>query len=160
MALVGTLPRRSRIRDTSTLTTIQQMWAPLGVKLSIQQMDLPTMDARYHKSDFQIRTAYWTNDIADPNEITSYFAYYPTVQSQYSGWKNDAVDKLFEQSQVELDATKRSAQYNQMQHIFVAAAPMFFLYESPFAAATRDDVKGFRQSPLGNDMFAEAYIEK
>jgi len=146
--------------DTSTLAAMQQMWTPLGVKLSIQQMDLPTLSARYHKNDFQMRTGYWTNDIADPNEITSYFAYYPNIQSQFSGWKSDRVDTLFEQSQTEQDKAKRVAMYQEIQQIYVQGAPMFFMFESPFADATRKQVKGFMQIPLGNDVFETAYIQK
>jgi peptide/nickel transport system substrate-binding protein len=145
--------------DTATLAAMQQMWAPLGVKLSIQQLDLATLDARYHKADYQMRTGYWTNDIADPNEITSYFAYYPTVQCQYSGWQDSAIDKLFEQSQVEQDRAKRAADYRDIQQRYVKAAPMFFLFESPFAAAQRKQVQGYRQIPLGNYYFETTYIE-
>ncbi len=146
--------------DTSTLAAMQQMWAPLGVKLSIQQMDLATMDDRYHKNDFQLRTGYWTNDIADPNEITSYFAYSPNIECQHSGWKNPRVDALYNQSQVEQDPAKRAAEYKEMQQLYVQGAPMFFLFESPFAAVTRKQVKGFEQIPLGNDVFETAYVEK
>ena len=146
--------------DTSTLAAMQQMWAPLGVKLSIQQMDLATMDDRYHKNDFQLRTGYWTNDIADPNEITSYFAYFPNIECQHSGWKNDRVDELYDQTQVEQNPAKRAAAYKEIQQLYMQAAPMFFLFESPFAAATRKQVKGFKQIPLGNDVFETAYIEK
>ena len=146
--------------DVSTLAAMQQMWAPLGVKLSIQQMDLVSLDAHYHKYDFQMRTGYWTNDIADPNEITSYFAYYPNIQCQYSGWKSDRIDALYDQSQVEQDPAKRAAQYKEIQQTFVQGAPMFFLYESPFAAASRKEVHGFMQIPLGNYVFDTAYVEK
>jgi hypothetical protein len=34
------------------------------------------------------------------------------------------------------------------------------MYETPFAAATRKNVIGFKQSPLGNDHFESAYIAK
>ena len=146
--------------DNSTLAAMQQMWTPLGVKLSIQQMDLATMDARYHKNDFQMRTGYWTNDIADPNEITSYFAYYPNIQNQFSGWRSERADQLFEASQIEQDPAKRAAQYKEIQQIFMAAAPIFFLYESPFGAASRKQAKAWLQIPLGNYDFESAYVEK
>ena len=154
------LSQAGKADDVSQLAAMQQMWAPLGVKLSIQQMDLVTLDARYHKYDFQMRTGYWTNDIADPNEITSYFAYSPTVQCQYSGWKSDRIDALYTQSQVEQDPARRAAEYKEMQQTFVQAAPMFFLFESPFAAASRKAVHGFMQIPLGNYVFDTAYVEK
>jgi peptide/nickel transport system substrate-binding protein len=154
------LAQAGKANDIATLTLVQGMWAALGVKLKIQQMDETTLDNRRNASNFQILSAYWTNDIADPNEMTDYSAYYPNVKSDYSGWKNDTVDKLFEQSQSEIDPVKRAAQYKEMQRIFVAEAPEFFMYETPFAAATRKNVIGFKQSPLGNDIFDMAYIEK
>ncbi len=154
------LSQAGKADEVAQLAAMQQMWAPLGVKLSIQQMDLVSLDAHYHKYDFQMRTGYWTNDIADPNEITSYFAYYPTVKSQYSGWKSDRIDALYEQSQVEQDPGKRAAQYKEIQQVFVQGAPMFFLYETPFAAASRKQVHGFMQIPLGNYVFDTAYVEK
>ncbi len=144
--------------DSATLATMQQMWAPLGVKLGIQQMDLATLDDRYHKSDFQMRTGYWTNDINDPNEIASYFAYYPNIKCQFSGWQSKRADELFEQSQVEQDPAKRAAQYKEMQQIFVQGAPMFFLFESPFAAATLKTVQGYKQIPLGNYYFERTTV--
>ena len=154
------LSQAGKADDTATLAAMQQMWAPLGVKLSIQQLDLATIDARYHKNDFQMRSGYWTNDIADPNEIASYFAYSPNIQCQYSGWQSERADKLFEQSQVEQDPAKRAAQYREIQQIFVAGAPMFFLFESPFAAAARKGVDGFLQIPLGNYWFETATVAK
>jgi len=154
------LAQAGKANDTATLTLIQQMWASLGVTLKIQQMDETTLDNRRNSSDFQILSAYWTNDISDPNEMTDYAAYYPNVKSQYSGWNNPEVNKLFEASQSELDPTKRAAEYKQIQQIFVAEAPEFFMYETPFAAATRKNVIGFKQSPLGNDHFESAYIAK
>ena len=146
--------------DVSALSAIQQMWAKIGVKLSIQQLDNATKDSRMHAGDYQIQTEYWTNDIADPSEITSYFAWYPNNHNNYSDWDDKKLDALFEQSQIEQDPAKRAAQYQQIQAEYMAQAPLFFMYESPFAAAMRKQVHGFYQLPLGNDVFDTAYIEK
>ncbi|HTR85578.1 MAG TPA: ABC transporter substrate-binding protein, partial [Reyranella sp.] len=89
MALAGSAD------DTATLSTMQQMWAPLGVNLSIEQADNATMVSRYDADDFQIQTGYWTDDIADPSEITSYFAYFPTTESQHSGYNDPTIQDLF-----------------------------------------------------------------
>ncbi|MCB8882568.1 ABC transporter substrate-binding protein [Acidisoma cellulosilytica] len=154
------LAQAGKANDTATLTLVQQMWSALGVKLKIQQMDETTLDNHRNASNFQVLSAYWTNDIADPNEMTDYSAYYPNIKSAYSGWNNPTVNKLFEQSQTELDPAKRAAEYKQIQQIYVAEAPEFFMYETPFAVATRKNVVGFQQSPLGNDIFDMAYFEK
>ena len=154
------MAKSGKADDISTLAAVQQMWAPLGIKLTIQQQDEATQDARTHKGDFQLNASYWTNDIADPSEVTAYFAYYPNNHNNYSEWQDPEIDKLFEASQVQQDPTKRADEYKQIQALYMRDAPILFLYESPFAAAMRKQVKGFYQLPLGNDVFETAYVEK
>ena len=146
--------------DTNNLTTIQQMWSQIGVKLHIEQVDNATLNARYRAEDYEMRAGYWTNDIADPSEITSYFAYYPNVHSQHSEWKDPKIDALFEQTQKEIDPAKRKAQYKDLQEQYTAAAPVLFLYETPYPVVWRKQVKGFVQIPLGNNIFEGMYVEK
>src|SRR5689334_7881907 len=127
--------------DTAILSTIQQMWAQIGVKLNIEQVDNATRTARYRDGDFQMRTSLWTDDIADPSEITSYFAYFPNIQSLHSGFQDKTIDSLFEASQKESDKAKRADQYKQIQEIYMKAAPILFLYQSPYPVALRKNVK-------------------
>jgi peptide/nickel transport system substrate-binding protein len=146
--------------EMAILSTIQQMWAQVGVKLNIEQLDNATRTARYRAGDFQMRVSLWTDDIADPSEIASYFAYFPNIESLHSGWQDKKVDALFEQSQKEMDKAKRAAMYKEIQQTYVESAPIMFLYESPYPVALRKPVKGFVQIPLGNNIFSGAYVEK
>ena len=146
--------------DTAILSTVQQMWAQVGVKLNIEQVDNATRTARYRAGDFSMRTSLWTDDIADPSEITSYFAYFPNIESLHGGWQDKTVDKLYEDGQKEPDAAKRAEMYKQIQKTYLDAAPILFLYESPYPVALRKNVKGFVQIPLGNNIFSGAYVEK
>jgi peptide/nickel transport system substrate-binding protein len=146
--------------ETAILSTIQQMWAQVGVKLNIEQLDNATRTARYRDGDFQMRVSLWTNDINDPSQITSYFAYFPNIESLHSGYQDKRIDELFEKSQQEMDKEKRAAMFTEIQDIYVAAAPIMFLYEVPYPVALRKPVKGFVQIPLGNNIFAGAYLEK
>jgi peptide/nickel transport system substrate-binding protein len=90
--------------DVVKATALQQMWAPLGVRLKAQQMESATRLAHYNGADFQMLTSLWTNDINEPNEITSLFCYYPTIQNRHSGWDDPVIDKQFEESQRDLDS--------------------------------------------------------
>jgi peptide/nickel transport system substrate-binding protein len=146
--------------DTAILSTVQQMWGAVGVKLVIDQVDNATRTARYRAGDFQMRTSLWTDDIADPSEITSYFAYYPQIQSLHGGYEDKTINKLYEDGQKEADKAKRADMYKQIQEIYMKAAPIIFLYESPYPVALRKSVKGFVQIPLGNNIFSGAYLEK
>ncbi len=146
--------------ETSIATALQQMWAGIGVKLELKQVDNASRTEQYRAGTFTMRAGAWTDDIADPSEITSYFAYSPTIESQHSGWKSEEADKLFEASQSERDPAKRAEQYAKIQEIHNADGPMVYLYESPYPVALSNKAKGFIQIPLGNNIFRSAYLEK
>ncbi|MBC7479709.1 MAG: ABC transporter substrate-binding protein, partial [Pseudorhodobacter sp.] len=146
--------------ETGIATALQQMWAGVGVKLTLQQVDNATRTDLYRSGKFTMRLGAWTDDIADPSEITSYFAYSPTIESQHSGWKSAEVDTLFEASQAERDPAKRAAEYARIQEIANAEGPMVYLYESPYPVALNKKVQGFIQIPLGNNIFRTASLKK
>ena len=146
--------------ETSIGTALQQMWGAIGVKLELKQVDNASRTEQYRDGTFTMRAGGWTDDIADPSEITSYFAYSPTIDSQHSGWKSEEADALFEASQSERDPAKRAAQYARIQEIHNAEGPMVYLYESPYPVALSKRAKGFLQIPLGNNIFRAAYLEK
>lgn len=141
-------------------TALQQMWAPLGIKLEIRQVDNASRTEQYRNGTFEMRAGAWTNDISDPSQITTYFAYSPTIDALHSGWKSEEVDRLFEASQKEMDKEKRAAQFARIQEIFNGSGPTIPLYETPFPVALRGNVMGFYQVPLGNNVFRETWLDK
>ena len=146
--------------DTNNLTAVQQMFGQIDVKLRIEQVDNATRTARYREGNFQCRASQWTNDISDPSQITSYFAYFPNIESLHSGYQDKRIDELFLKSQQENNPETRRAQYKEIQEIYNAAAPIIYLYETPYPVAFRTKAKGFVQIPLGNNLFEAAYVEK
>lgn len=141
-------------------TALQQMWSQIGIKLDIQQVDNATRTEKYRNGVFDMRAGGWTNDIADPGQITSYFAYSPTIDALHSGWKSEEVDTLFEASQTETDTAKRAEQYKRIQEIFNASGPIIPLYETPYPVALQKSVHGFVQIPLGNNVFRGAWLDQ
>ena len=146
--------------DAAKVATLQQLWSQIGVRLKVEQFDSATRLARYNAGDFQMRSSLWTNDINDPNEITSIFAYYPTRQNNRSGWDDKRIDELFETSQAELDPAKRAAEYQEIQERYAAAAPIVFAFEVPYPVALSKKVHDFVQIPLGNNIFVNTYLDK
>jgi peptide/nickel transport system substrate-binding protein len=141
-------------------TALQQMWGQIGIKLELQQVDNPTRTQQYRDGTFTMRVSAWTDDIADPSQITSYFVYSPTIDALHTGWKNEEADKLFEASQKEVDAAKRAEQFARMQEIYNTTGPTIPLYETPYPVALSKKVHGFLQIPLGNNIFGATWIEK
>jgi peptide/nickel transport system substrate-binding protein len=146
--------------EANNLTAAQQMWGQVGVRMKLEQMDAATRVAKYRADDFQCRAQFWTNDISDPSEETSYVAYFPNVGSLHTGYQNKRIEELFNQSQQEMDPAKRAAQYKEIQEIYAETGPMVPLYETPYPVAFRTKAKGFIQIPLGMNIFEGAYIEK
>ncbi|TNC61390.1 ABC transporter substrate-binding protein [Rubellimicrobium roseum] len=141
-------------------TALQQMWSQIGIDLELQQVDNATRTEEYRNGTFDMRVAAWTNDIADPGQITSYFAYSPTIDALHSGWRNEEVDQLFEASQSETDPATRAEQYARIQEIFNSTGPTIPLYETPYPVALQERVHGFVQIPLGNNIFRSAWLDQ
>jgi len=146
--------------ETAILSTLQQMWGAVGIKLVIDQVDNATRTAKYRAGDFQMRCSLWTDDIADPSEITSYFADFRNIQSLHSGYEDKDIEAWYDAGQKEPDKAKRADLYKKIQARYMEAPPIVFLYQSPYPVALRKNVKGFNQIPLGNNIFSGAYIEK
>ncbi|TKI04322.1 ABC transporter substrate-binding protein [Martelella alba] len=146
--------------EISIATALQQMWSQVGVKLAIDQVDNATRTARYRAGDFAIRLGVWTDDIADPNEVTSYFVYSKNIGALHSGWHSDKADALFEASQQEKDSAKRLDDYRQIQAIYNQQGPVIPLYESSYPVALKTTVHGFVQIPLGNNVFTKTWLAK
>ena len=146
--------------DAAKVTTLQQLWSQVGVRLKVEQMEAATRLARYNAADFQMKTSVWTNDINDPGEITSIFAYFATRQNNRSGWDDPRIDELFTQTQQELDPAKRAAEYKEIQQRYEAAAPILFAFEVPYPVATLKKVHDFVQIPLGNNIFVDTWMDK
>ena len=123
-------------------------------------MDNATRTQEYRDGVFDMRVAAWTNDIADPGQITSYFAYSPTIDALHSGWKNEEVDALYVASQSEMDEGKRAEEYAKIQEVFNTTGPIIPLYETPYPVALQKNVEGFVQIPLGNNIFRAVHLEK
>ncbi|AZI44883.1 ABC transporter substrate-binding protein (plasmid) [Deinococcus psychrotolerans] len=157
---VTTMATSGSANDLTLTTALQQMWGAVGVRLKIEQIDSATKVARRTAGDFQMNTGGWTDDLADPSEVTGYFATKGETDAAHTGFSDPTIEKLFPQSQREIDKTKRAAIYKQIQTIYSNAAPIIFLYETPYPVALAKNVKGFYQIPLGYNVFEKTSIEK
>lgn len=146
--------------DQALTTALQQMWGAVGVRLKIEQVDTATRTARYRANDFQMRTGAWTDDIADPSQITGYYAVKGETEAAHTGFSDPTIEKLFPLSQQETSRVKRASLYRQIQTLYTKASPTIYLFETPYPVALAKNVQGFNQIPLGNNIFEAASIEK
>ena len=110
--------------------------------------------------EYDISINYWTNDVIDPDQKSTFCVYGDEEnKSYYTSYKNPDVTALVEKGRVELDKDKRRQIYYDIQRIAKADAHWVDLYYSPFRNASRSNVKGFFQNPMGRFMLEDTSIE-
>jgi len=146
--------------DATIFAALQQMWAPLGIDLVVEQVDGATRGAKNRSGEFDIHTYGWVDDVNDPSQVTGWLGYSPVRSAVGTGWESAKFNELFEASGKEMDQVARAQQYAEMQDIYAEAAPLLFMYETPFAVAISTAVDGYVQTPLGANIFSRATVSK
>ncbi|MEP3296147.1 ABC transporter substrate-binding protein [Tateyamaria sp.] len=146
--------------DATIFAALQQMWAPLGINLVVEQVDGATRGAKNRSGEFDIHTYGWVDDVNDPSQVTGWLGYTPVRHAVGTGWESDQFNALFEASGSEMDQAVRAAQYAEMQQIYADAAPLLFMYETPFAVAISAAIDGYVQTPLGANIFSRATVSR
>lgn len=110
--------------------------------------------------DYDISINYWTNDVIDPDQKSTFCVYGDDENlSYYTRYKNPEVTALVEQGRVELDPDKRRQIYYDIQRIAKNDVHWVDLYYSPFRNASRSNVMNFFQNPMGRFMLEDTSIE-
>lgn len=144
----------SDVPGNAAAVIIKAELAQIGINVTIQDYEIVTaynrMDEKDGKGISNLGARYWTNDIIDPDEVTS-FAVDPNAGAHaFSTWYNNPTAiKLVHEGQQELDPAKRRAIYYQIQAITAEDAHLINLYYSPYRYAQAAYVHGFHASPLG-----------
>ncbi len=144
-------------------TLIQQQWAELGVKMSIQTEDPNSLTKRIETSpyDYQISPGYMTSDIIDPDELVSFaMAGNGGTEAIWTLYNNKTVNDLAAAGAASLDRAQRQKIYAQLSRIHHDDAPMVFLYHKPSVTLVSPAVQGFKVLPTGNFRLEQVWLNK
>jgi peptide/nickel transport system substrate-binding protein len=135
--------------------------AAIGITVTIEQQEAASAFQAQTTGAYEMVEYYCSSDIIDPAENTTYAAAgNGGSDAVYTGYDNPQVDALVAQSNVEIDATKRAAEYLQLQQLVHQDAPMLFLFWQPARTAIRSNVQGFQVLPTGNYRLWEVWKTK
>jgi len=136
--------------DLETAVILKQEVAPLGIKINIKQMDPTTLFNDQQMGKYHFTGNLWTNDIPDPDELTSFaIDYTQGANAFYTNYNNSRLNDLSHQAEQTNDNGTRQRLYYQIQQIWAQDVPFMALYYSPFVNAISTRVKGFHENPLG-----------
>ena len=128
---------------------VQQQLAQAGVTAVLREVDAGRYWDTLVNGEYDIARAYWTNDVVDPDQKTTFVLGHDSNRNFMTRYRNDAVRDLVANARVEPDPVKREAMYVDLQKAVVEDVPWIDLYYSPFVNVSRKTVQGFSQNPLG-----------
>lgn len=125
--------------------------AQIGGTVTITQLDPAAQTDRVHAVDYDLSTAYYTTDIIDPDELTTFAVQSDGgTQAVWTGYKNEAVDALIREAQVTTDPERRMGMYRDIQRMVSDDAHVLYLFYPTGRVATSTNVQNFRVLPTGN----------
>jgi peptide/nickel transport system substrate-binding protein len=132
-----------------TAVLIQQQLAKAGVTANIQKVDPSQEWDMLVAGDYDLNVNYWTNDILDPDQKTTFVVGHDANNNYMTHYKNDQVKDLVAAARVEMDPAKREAMYIDIQKTAKDDVNWIDLYYSPYINVSRKNVENFFQNPLG-----------
>lgn len=139
---------------------IQEQWKKdLGITVELSNSEWKVYLDQMQKGDLQVMRAGWTADYSDASNFLNMFKDADGSDNN-TGWHNDEYASLLEQAKQETDKDKRQELLKSAEKLLVEEAPVapIYFYVSP--SLTKDYVKGFESTPLGNVYLKDVKIDK
>jgi peptide/nickel transport system substrate-binding protein len=128
---------------------LQQQLSKAGITVDLQKVDPSQSWDMLVAGDYDISVNYWTNDILDPDQKTTFVLGHDSNNNYMTNYKNEAVKELVAQARMELDPAKREKMYIDLQKMAKDDVNWIDLYYSPYLNVSRKNIKNFHQNPLG-----------
>lgn len=129
-------------------TFISRQWEDLGIKVKIDLMQSATLREMMRKGQATFFRASWIADYPDAENFLGVFYGKNSAPPNYTRFKNDEFDKLYEQALAENDNNKRYAIYHEMDRILIEEAPVIFLYYDETARFSSKSITGYTNNAI------------
>ena len=128
---------------------IQQQLGAIGITVNLVKMDPSQTWDMLVDGEYDLSMMYWTNDILDPDQKTTFVLGHDVNMNYMTRYQNDEVKQLVADARLELDPAKREAMYMEIQKLAKADAHWIDLFYSPFINVSQKGIENFDQNPLG-----------
>lgn len=135
--------------DEQIAVLVQKQLADVGITANLQKVDPTQSWQMLVDGDYDLSVMYWTNDVLDPDQKTTFVLGHDSNQNYMTRYKNDKVKELVAAARVETDPVKRGQMYEELQKLAKQDVNWIDLYYSPYINISRSNVQNFLQNPLG-----------
>lgn len=129
-------------------TFVAKQWEDIGIPVKIDIMQSSTLRELMRKGQVSFFRASWIADYADAENFFSVFYGKNSAPPNYTHFKNDEFDRLYETALNENDDQKRFDLYHQMDRILIEEAPVVFLFYDETARFSHKNVKGYTNNAV------------
>jgi ABC-type transport system substrate-binding protein len=129
---------------------IQHELSQIGIKISIEVSPLASFKQNKANGNLGFFRGSWIADYPDAeNYLSLFYSHnFSPNGSNYSHFKDDAYDRLYEQAVAEPDVAKRIGLYEQMNEIVVNESVIIPLYYDKVVRFYPKNIHNFRGNPL------------
>ncbi|WP_445681918.1 ABC transporter substrate-binding protein [Radicibacter daui] len=145
--------------DEQIAVLLQQQLSRAGIGVDLQKVDPSQSWDMLVAGDYDISVMYWTNDILDPDQKTTFVLGHDSNNNYMTNYKNEAVKELVAKARIEADPAKREQMYIDLQKMAKDDVNWIDLYYSPYRNVSRKNIKNFYQNPLGR-FFLEDVVKE
>lgn len=129
-------------------TFIARQWEDLGVQVKIEMTETALLRERMRNGQAPFFRASWIADYPDAESFLTCFYGKNATPPNYTHFKNEAFDKLYEAALLETDAARRYKLYHDMDRILIEEAPVIFLFYDETAQFARRGVQGLSRNAI------------
>jgi peptide/nickel transport system substrate-binding protein len=120
-------------------------------KIDVRSVEWPTFLDASNASKLPLFVLGWNADYPDPHNFAFPILHskgnYPMIQK----FKNEAIDKLIDEGETEVNAAKRKQIYAKLQALEFDEVPSLVIVDTVLYRTQRDWVKGFYNNPIFPD---------
>lgn len=136
-------------KDYLDLTTfIANQWKDIGINTEIEVLESGILRDGMRKSEIPMFRASWIADYPDGESfLCLFYSKYPAPPN-YTRYKNDRYDQLYEKAIKTSDKNERLELYHQMEDIIIDDAPVVFLFYDEVAQFSALRVDGISSNAI------------
>nr|WP_299185352.1 ABC transporter substrate-binding protein [uncultured Aquimarina sp.] len=141
---------------------IQRELEKIGLNIIVDVMPPSTIRKKKWSGELDVFRASWIADYPDAeNFLSPYYSKNFTPNGpNYTHFKNETFDRLYEESFSIKDIKKRESYYAKMDSIIISHAPIVPLYYDQVVRFTRKNVKGLTNNPQNFLVLKRVWKEK
>lgn len=123
------------------ITFVAKQWEAIGVRSEINMIETSSLREQMSQGQLGLFRASWIADYPDEESFLNVFYGKNPSPPNYTQFKNDNYDNLYEKAIGETDEAKRKLIYQQMDKLVMEECPVVFLYYDQTSWFIQNNVK-------------------